>query len=52
MFDPVVPPQVNPGWRARLVPVTLLDVAAPGLDDPFRRPVGPIVPAHRALQTH
>jgi hypothetical protein len=51
-IEPVVLPRVNPGWRARLVPVTLLDVAAPDLEMPFRGPVDRIVPVPRALQTH
>ena len=51
-IEPVVPPRVNPSWRTRLVPVTLLDVAAPELEVPFRGPIDRMVPIPRALQTH
>jgi hypothetical protein len=51
-IEPVVPPEVNPRWRARLVPVTLLDIAAPELAAPFRGAIDRLVPVPRALQTH
>jgi hypothetical protein len=51
-LTPVVMPQVQPNWRARLVPVTLLNEASDSLPDPFRAPVAPLVPVPRSLQTH
>jgi hypothetical protein len=50
--DTVVLPEVQPGWRARLVPVTLLDDAALDLPGPFQRPVQRLVPIPRPFQNH
>lgn len=39
-------------WRDRLVPVTLFDVAAPRLVEPFRTPAARIAPIPGAFQSH
>ncbi len=49
---PIAAPQYRADWRARLMPVTRLDDAVATLEEPFREPVAPLVPAPREFQTH